>query len=115
MASARDGRSGCLRRQSSIVRRNSSVTRIWKGRSWTRPGGRPISVLTFIKFRYTPRHCAKRDLIMALTRSKERPVAKAENCLITRRHLVAAGATLAIGGPFQALAAVGSIFTAIEA
>src|SRR3954471_8495995 len=115
MASARDGRSGCLRRQSSTVRRNSSVTRIWKGRSWTRPGGRPISVLTFIKFRYTPKHWAKRDVLLAITRAKERPVAKAGNCLITRRHLVAAGGALTVGGPFQAVAAVDPIFSAIEA
>ena len=41
-------------------------------------------------------------------------MAKAGNCLITRRHLVAAGGALAVGGPFQAVAAVDPIFTAIE-
>src|SRR5262249_7909175 len=41
IASARDGRSVWRRRQSSTVRKNCSDTRIWNGRSWVRPGGRP--------------------------------------------------------------------------
>ena len=68
IASARDGRSFWRRRQSSTIRKNSSDTRIWNGRSCGffegRPGGRRMFVIIayFVLTIYTqyPTYAASR-------------------------------------------------------